>query len=116
MYHCLNVVTERKNFPAAVLIRGLAKVEESRALKGSRLLSGIKKSLALISGPGKLCKFLHIDRKLNKWDLTKGKRLWIEPRDPKIKLLKMKKSRRIGIDYAQHCREYLWRFHIDLKG
>jgi 3-methyladenine DNA glycosylase Mpg len=28
----------------------------------------------------------------------------------------MKKSRRIGIDYAQHCREYLWRFHIDLKG
>jgi DNA-3-methyladenine glycosylase len=23
MYHCLNVVTERKNFPSAVLIRGL---------------------------------------------------------------------------------------------
>lgn len=112
MYHCLNVVTERKDFSAAVLIRGLSNVEESRAIKGFRRQSGSKKSLALINGPGKLCKFLHIDKKLNKWDLTKGDKLWLEARDSKIKLPKVKKSRRIGIDYAKHCREYLWRFSI----
>jgi len=112
MYHCLNVVTEKKDFPAAVLIRGIANVEESRALKGSRLLSGSKKSLALINGPGKLCKFLKIDRKLNKWDLTKGEKLWLEKRTPRAQLSEVEKSRRIGIDYAQHCKEYLWRFTL----
>jgi DNA-3-methyladenine glycosylase len=114
MYHCLNIVTEKKDFPAAVLIRGVANLEESRALKDSRLFSGNKKSLALINGPGKLCKFLHIDRKLNRWDLTKGEKLWLEFRDPKIKLPMVEKSKRIGIDYAKHCREYLWRFSMDI--
>lgn len=98
MYHCLNVVTEKKDFPAAVLVR-------------SAEIFGFPKSK--LDGPGKLCKFLKIDRKLNKWDLAKGEKLWLEPRDPKIKLPDAQKSRRIGIDYAQHCREYLWRFSIE---
>jgi DNA-3-methyladenine glycosylase len=101
MYHCFNVVTEKKDFPAAVLIRGvkLPLLDKERA--GVRL-----------NGPGKLCKFLKIDRKLNNWDLTKGEKLWIESRDPRVRLLEVKKSKRIGIDYAKHCKEYLWRFSI----
>jgi DNA-3-methyladenine glycosylase len=97
MYHCLNVVTEKKDFPAAVLIRGV-KIEKVDHKK--------------TNGPGKLCQVLKIDRKLNQWDLTKGKNLWLEPRDPKIKLSRIEKSKRIGVDYAQHCREYLWRFSL----
>lgn len=107
MYHCLNIVTEQKDFPAAVLVR---------AVRGGRsaYLSGRRSNLLDIDfdGPGKLCKFLHIDKKLNKWDLTLGKKLWLEPRNSKIKLPKIQKSKRIGIDYAQHCREYLWRFSL----
>jgi DNA-3-methyladenine glycosylase len=99
MYYCLNIVTEQKNFPAAVLIRAL-KIEDVDYKK--------------TNGPGKLCKFLKIDRRLNKLDLTKGVKLWLEHRDPKIKLPKVKNSRRIGIDYAKHCREYLWRFSLDI--
>lgn len=107
MYFCLNIVTERKNFPAAVLIRS-AKIENI----------DIKKT----NGPGKLCKFLKIDKKLNKWDLTRGEKLWIEFRDPsgfagsgkarKIQPPKIQKSKRIGVDYAKYCKEYLWRFGI----
>ncbi len=115
MYHCLNIVTEKKDFPAAVLIRGLANIEESRALEGSRRQSGSKKSLALdekLDGPGKLCRFMKIDKKLNDWDLTKGEKLWLENKSPRAKLLEAKKSKRIGIDYAKHCKQYLWRFSI----
>lgn len=105
MYHCLNVVTERVDFPAAVLIRGVEIKDNLPLLAKERV--GVR-----LNGPGKLCKFLKIDRKLNRWDLVKGKKLWIESRNPRAKLSGIKKSRRIGVDYAQHCREYLWRFTL----
>jgi len=104
MYYCLNIVTEKKDFPAAVLIRGVSvETQDFASLQ--------------IDGPGKLCKFLKIDKKLNGWDLTKGEKLWIA--SPRLVRLgrkecnsKIIKSKRIGIDYAEHCKEYLWRFHI----
>ncbi|OGI26270.1 MAG: 3-methyladenine DNA glycosylase [Candidatus Moranbacteria bacterium RBG_13_45_13] len=100
MYHCLNIVTEKKDFPAAVLIRGV-QIKEVSYNK--------------TNGPGKLCKFLRIDKCLNRWDITRGEKLWIEGRDSNIKLPRIKKSKRMGIDYAKHCREYLWRFHLTIK-
>ncbi len=95
MHHCLNVVTEKKNFPAAALIRGIA-------VEGGNVM---------LDGPGKLCRFLKIDRKFNGWDLTEGKKLWIE-KGIKIKKPRIKKSKRVGIDYAGKCRHYLWRFYL----
>lgn len=102
MYFCLNVVTEKKDFPAAVLIRS-AKIENIDYKK--------------TNGPGKLCKFLKIDKRLNGWDMTRGGKLWIERCKPSGyagsgETRKIEKSKRIGIDYAKHCKEYLWRFHI----
>lgn len=93
MYHCLNIVTEKKNYPAAVLIRGV-KIEDVPFEK--------------TSGPGKLCRFLKIDRKLNAWDLTKGEKLWIEKGEKNTS--DILSSKRMGVDYAKHCKEYLWRF------
>ncbi len=96
MYHCLNVVTEKKGFPAAVLIRAV-EIENVPHKK--------------TNGPGKLCRFLEIERELNGWDMTHGEKLWIErggKRDPKHIVA----GKRIGIDYAKHCKEYLWRFTL----
>ena len=62
MYHCLNVVTEREEFPSAVLIRAIE-------IDGE-----------LIDGPGRLCRALEIDRRLNRVDLTTGESLWFEDR------------------------------------
>lgn len=101
MYHCLNIVTERKNFPAAVLIRSV-KIKDIDHKK--------------TDGPGKLCKFLKIDRDLNGFDMTAGKKLWITcPKNIRQirKRLAVEKSKRIGVDYAGHCRHRLWRFHMD---
>jgi len=97
MYHCLNIVTEKKDFPAAVLIRGV-KIENIDYKK--------------TNGPGKLCKFLEIDRKLNGWDVTAGEKIWIIKPVKKISKKLIKTGKRIGIDYAKHCKEYLWRFTL----
>jgi DNA-3-methyladenine glycosylase len=96
MYHCLNIVTEKKDYPAAVLIRAVK-------------IDGIdyKKT----NGPGKVCRELKIDKVLNNWDIAQGKKLWIE-RGVKISPKDIKKAKRIGVDYARHCKKYLWRFYF----
>jgi DNA-3-methyladenine glycosylase len=97
MYYCLNIVTEKKDFPAAALIRGVEIESIDR-----------KKT----NGPGKLCKFLKIDKKFNGWDMTKSEKLWIEKPAQNFSKKNIVAGRRIGIDYAKHCKEYLWRFQL----
>jgi DNA-3-methyladenine glycosylase len=66
MHHCLNVVTEREGYPAAVLIRALEPlegIEEMRARRGDR------PDVQLTSGPARLCQALDIDRQFDGADL-----------------------------------------------
>lgn len=110
MHHCLNVATEKKNFPSAVLIRGVKPLVTFRA-KGSIRKNNINN--LVLNGPGKVCRYFKIDRKLNGWDLTRGEKLWIEKPTQIFSKKKIKAGKRIGIDYAKHCKHYLWRFHLD---
>ncbi len=93
-HYCFNVVTEKKDFPSAVLIRAV-KIEG--------------KKYSQTNGPGKLTRELKISKNFNNWDLTQGKKLWIE-KGSQINKNKIKKTPRIGVDYAQHSRQWLWRF------
>jgi len=134
MYHCFNIVTEKKDYPAAVLIRSVEITENSPFRKGRwPKARGIFKSSSnpsfpkgeaiKLNGPGKICRELKIDKELNGWDITrapkqslvrgvaKGAKLWIE-RGIKISPEDIKRSQRVGVDYAKHCRHYLWRFGI----
>ena len=95
MYHCLNIVTEKKGYPAAVLIRGVE-------------LDGM-------NGPGKICRGLKIDKTLNGIDVSFDKRLWLESaswRRRNIPKNKIKKSKRIGVDYAGKWKDKPWRFTL----
>lgn len=62
MHHMLNVVTEREDFPAAVLIRALEPLEGISLMEARRRTNKIKN---LCSGPAKLCQALSIDLGLN---------------------------------------------------
>lgn len=97
MYHCLNIVTEKKNFPAAVLIRA-ASIEGMEYKK--------------TNGPGKLCKVLKIDKSLNGIDVTGGEKLWIE-KSGRVSSDKIRSSARIGVAYAKHSASNPWRFTVD---
>ena len=94
MYHCLNVVTERAEFPAAVLIRAIE-------VEGT-----------LIDGPGRLCRALNIDRDLNRHDLTIGRDLWLENRAVRVKQTDVGAYPRIGVDYAGMWAKKPWRFRL----
>lgn len=95
MHYCLNVVTEKENYPAAVLIRGVK-------------IAGNEKDL---NGPGKLTKFLNIGKNLNGEDMTKSNALWIENSNGAA--FRMNKGPRIGVDYAGDWAKKYWRFWID---
>lgn len=101
MYHCLNVVTETVDYPAAVLIRGLEVIEThpSPDTKPSR-----------IDGPGRVCRFLNLDRTHNVLDVTKGELLWVEDRGFCVPKAQIQALPRIGVDYAEEWAKKLWRF------
>ena len=87
MYYMLNVVTREHNYPAAVLIR---------EVEGA-------------SGPGKLTKLLHINKTLNHLPAEKSSGLWLEDRGVIIPNRNIKKTPRIGVQYAgpiQGCGAY----------
>ena len=103
MYHCLNFVTERLDFPAAILIRGVEIVEQDSVI----LPQPIR-----IDGPGRVCRQLDIDRTLNCMDATIGQSLWVEDRGARVQRRHIQALPRIGVDYAGEWAHKLWRFNI----
>ena len=105
MYHCLNIVTEKEGYPAAVLIRSVAINDRQ-----GTVVDGKKNKL--LNGPGKVCREFKIDKKLNGVDMCRSGELWIEEHGGEIKPNQIKKGKRIGIDYAGKWKNKLWRFYI----
>jgi DNA-3-methyladenine glycosylase len=104
MHHCLNFVTERKGFPAAVLIRALEPVEGIQIMKRRKKTVDLKN---LTSGPAKLCQALRIDRTLNGADLCSD---MIRVEDRGNKPITIASSTRIGI---KEGKDKKWRFYIE---
>lgn len=92
MYWQMNITTARKGKPECVLIRALESPEAT--------------------GPGKLCKWLQLDKSFAGEDLCKPKRIWLENRGVKIKKSQIVAAPRIGIDYAGQWAKKPWRFYI----
>ena len=92
MYHMLNIVTGEKDYPAAILIRGVGD----------------------FNGPGKLTKHLKINKIFNNKLASKKTRLYIEDRGVIIRPEQIKTFPRIGVAYAGPIwAEKPWRFLID---
>lgn len=78
MHWMLNIVCGKKGHPAAVLIRGVEK----------------------INGPARLTKFLKVNKKFNGTKAVPKAGLWLEDGGVEIKPEKIKKTPRIGVAYA----------------
>ncbi|MDD5731884.1 MAG: DNA-3-methyladenine glycosylase [Patescibacteria group bacterium] len=106
MHWCLNFTTMPEGFPAAVLIRSIA------------IPVGARRAVPLqIRGPGRITKCLGIDKTFYGEDLTKSKRIWIEPVETHGRVSKkcdIISSKRIGVDYADECKEWEWNYKINL--
>ena len=104
MYYCLNIVTEKKDFPAAVLIRGvynlnINNIETKKAC-----------SFQEINGPGKLCKQFGINLQHNKINLINSDFFYIAKSINKNLSFTHVTTPRIGIKLGL---DKLWRFKIN---
>jgi DNA-3-methyladenine glycosylase len=91
MHHMLNIVTGEKDYPAAVLIRGV---------EG-------------ISGPARLTKALGIDRAMNEQKAARKSGLWIEDRGIIVPKNHIERTPRIGVAYAgEEWAGKPWRFVV----
>jgi len=105
-YNMLNLVTEEKDHPAAVLIRAVEPVSGIDLMKDRREMDKLRD---LASGPGKLCQAFAIDRTLNGADLCNGI-LYVEDRGDAPP--KFRAAARIGVDYAGKWKDKPYRFLI----
>ena len=87
MYWMLNIVTGSKDLPQAILIRGL---------EG-------------LVGPGKVGKWLGLNKSFYGEDLTRSKKIWLEEGEEILKR-NIKKTPRIGVEYARRWKDKKWRF------
>lgn len=92
MHHCMNIVTEAKDFPAAILIRSV---------------EGVK-------GPGRVAKYFGVDRRLNARPASRASGLWIEDRG--VRVARIARGKRIGVDYAGIWKDKPWRFVMAERG
>lgn len=108
MHHCLNVVTEREGFPAAVLIRALEPLEGVATMR--RLRPG-RPDRELTNGPAKLCQALDIDRTFNRIDLCAHGPLFIEAGTP-VSEADVGTSPRVGVRGDERALTAPWRFFV----
>ena len=90
MHFCFNAVTERDDYPGAVLVRAL--------------------DLERANGPALLCRALEIDRSCNGLDLTTSElriQTGAEVPDPDVRV-----GPRIGVDYAREWAAHPWRMWV----
>lgn len=95
MHCCMNVVTEREGHASAVLLRA---IEPVKNVEGPT------------RGPGRLCRAMDIDRRLNGRDLT-GSDFYIAA-PPSTESVVIVKRPRVGVDYSGRWARRLLRFYI----
>jgi DNA-3-methyladenine glycosylase len=100
MHWLLNFSTAGSGRPEGVLIRGiLAEVDGRREL---------------IQGPGKVTRFLRIDKRFDGTDATRSIEMWLEDRGVRVAPGKIRKGPRIGVDFAgPYWAARPWRFWLE---
>lgn len=113
MYWQLNISTGKKGEPECMLIRALEPIYmgTSDVPKIDKINFRTSEVLKLANGPGKLCRWMKLNKSFYGEDLIKSKRIWLEQGE-KVKPNQIVASKRIGIDYAQEWAEKPWRFYI----
>ncbi|MCD6233286.1 DNA-3-methyladenine glycosylase [bacterium] len=127
MHWQLNIVSFLKGKPECILLRALEpkinnlhkKTNENFTNRKSYTLKfpGAHGKLVdvynLANGPGKLCKYLKLNKSFYGEDLTRSKRIWLEDRGVRIKSSNIIAAKRVGIDYAgYYWSRRKWRFYI----
>lgn len=115
LYHCFNVVTNKKDVAEAVLIRAIEPINELDYISNIRYNKKYDEltkaqSKNLTNGPSKLCLAYLLNKDLNAVKLYEKGAVYIT--DNNNEDFEIVASKRIGIDYAEEAKDFLWRFYI----
>lgn len=109
IHHLFNVVTGPGEKAHAILVRALEPLDGVREMLKRRNMN--KAETRLTAGPGSLSAALGISTALSGEPLaTKPSKIWLEDRG--IKVGSVIKSPRVGVDYAEECAAWNWRFRV----
>ncbi|MGD1995608.1 MAG: DNA-3-methyladenine glycosylase [Anaerolineae bacterium] len=109
VHHCLNVVTRRDGFPAAVLIRALEPLQGIERMRDSR---GGRADQELTNGPAKLCQAMSIERQFDGTDLcARDALLFLEMGQP-VGDDAVARGPRVGVRGDKTARTTPWRFYL----
>jgi len=101
LHWLLNFATAGKDLPEGVLIRAVLAEPDGKPTH--------------VTGPGRISRFLNIDKRLDGLDVTSSRRIWIEDRGVRIPPKQVRRGPRIGIDFAgPYWAARPWRFWIDV--
>ncbi len=106
MHRLFNIVTGPRDSPEAVLVRAV-RITAGRELVRRRRPGVAEKDWA--SGPGRVCAALGISLDHNRCDL-RGGTIWIEDRGVAAPARDVKRTPRIGVNYAGVWALKPWRF------
>ncbi len=115
LYHCFNVVTNKKDIAEAVLIRAIEPLNEFDYISKVRYNKGFDELTKvqvknLTNGPSELYLAYLLERALNGVKLYEKGQVYIT--DEYSEDFEVVETKRIGIDYAEEAKDFLWRFYI----
>jgi DNA-3-methyladenine glycosylase len=109
LYYLLNIVTNQKGIPHAILIRAIEPTIGIEVMLKRRHKSKVDKTLT--GGPGSLTQALGIQQIHNGLSLI-GPQIWIEDRGIQVREQDIESSPRVGVDYAKEDAMLPWRFRL----
>ncbi len=111
IHHLFNVVTGKQGEAHAVLIRALEPIDNIATMLQRRKMTKIQPRMT--AGPGTLTKALGITTQYSGISLVeKDTPIWIEDRGTNIIEDQIIASPRVGVDYAEECAAWDWRFRV----
>jgi len=109
IHHLFNIVTNKENFPHAVLIRAIQPRDGIDIILQRRKKKKVDRSLT--AGPGSLTRALGITVKYSGISLIENL-IWLEDQNIQIKKQDILASTRVGVQYAGKDANNPWRFRI----
>jgi len=111
IHHLFNIVTAKAGMAHVVLVRAVEPLENIKVMLKRRGFDHIKPQLT--AGPGVMSKALGISKTYNGIDMTAADTsIWIEDHSITVPAKSIIESPRVGIDYAEECALWDWRFRI----
>lgn len=111
IHHLFNVVTAKVGMAHAVLIRAIEPTDNIEQMLERRAKEKVSRQLT--GGPGVMSKALGITKQFTGVTLlAEDSPIWIEDRGLSLTNEEIIASPRVGVDYAEECALWDWRFRI----